>query len=358
MQKFVNSYLSFVKKMVPKEDLAPSVGLDIGVSSCKLVEISKKGNSYELVNWAIEPIRGTDVAGSVRAVLAKASRPPKAPYTAIFGKGTLIRCVSMPRMPLDEVRKSMHIEADKYFPFAKDQIYTDCYILDKEGQDKKMSVLLAAAKKELIEARIKLLTDMGLHADWISLNPVAVGNVFYAGNAGVADTGTSVKDADQAAVAVLDIGETVSSLTVILGRLPRFSRDIFIGGHDLTKRVMHAFNLNAKEAEQLKFDPKDKLSEVVNACDASLLNLITEMRLSFDYFTTENNMHINKLYLSGGTSLLDGIVDYFAKNIDIPVEKWSPLSGVSVPGNLQNDEFKKNASRLGVALGLALYQYD
>lgn len=354
MQKFVDSYLSFVKKMVPKDDLVPSVGLDIGVSSCKLVEITKKGGSFELVNWAIEPIRGVDPTVAVKAVLAKVSRPAKAPFTAVFGKGTLIRCVSMPRMPLEEARKSLNIEADKYFPFARDQIYTDCYILDKDGQDKKMPVLLAAAKKELIDARIKLMSDAGFHAEWISLNPVALGNVFYA----TSSPATSAKDAAPQAIAVLDIGETVTSLTVILDRLPRFSRDIFIGGTDLTKRVMHAFNLNAQDAEKLKFDPKEKLNDVINACDASLLNLMTEMRLSFDYFTTENNLHISKLYLSGGTSLLEGIVDYFSKNIDIPVEKWDPLAGISVPANLQSADLKKNASRLGVALGLALYQYD
>ncbi len=350
MQKFVDNYLAFIKKFVPKEEGLSSIGLDIGLNSCKLVEVIKKGASFELITWAIEPIREGNAANAVKAVLAKASKPNKTPYTAVFGKGTLIRCVTMPRMPLEEVRKSLNIEADKYFPFAKDQIYTDCYLLDGEGQDKKMSVLLAAAKKEIVDARIKLLTDAGLHADFISLNPIAIGNVFYA-------FPNEVKK-EAGAVAVLDIGETVSNLTVIADRLPRFSRDIFIGSQDLTRRIMHAFNVNSQEAEKIKNDPKEKAAEMLNACETSLMNLITEMRLSFDYFTTENNRHIDKLYLSGGASLLEGITDYFTKNIEIPVEKWDPLAGLAVPENFKNDDLKKNSSRLGVALGLALYQYD
>jgi len=359
MKRALENYLTFVKCVIPKEELSTAVGLDIGVSSCKLVEIVKKGNSFELVNWVIEPIKENDVVTSVKSILTKVSQPTKSPITAVFGKGTLIRCVTVPRMPLEEVKKSLNIEADKYFPFAKDQIYTDSYILDQESQDKKMSVLIAAAKREIIEGRIKLLNDLGLHADFISLNPIAIGNVFYVFNEPTADKKKNIpKEEGSTAIAVLDIGETVSSLTVILGRLPRFARDIFMGGQDLTKRIMHAFGINPQEAEQIKTHPQEKLNEVINASDASLMNLITEMRLSFDYFTTEYNFHISKLYLSGGTSLLEGVTDYFSKNIDIPVEQWNPLAYVNIPSPLVGHELTKNASRLGVALGLALNHYD
>lgn len=355
-KKILEQYLSLVKKLLPDKEGISSVGIDIGFHSCKMVEIAKAGNTFQLNSFAIEPVINANMAEAIKAVLAKTKKSTRSPYTSVFGKGTLIRCVTMPRMPLEDLKKSLAIEADKYFPFAQDQIYTDCYILDDSGEDKKMPVLVAASKKEIVDARIKLLTDLGLQVDFITLNPIAIANVLYVlgGAAEKKDPGSQ----PQPVAAILDMGETVSSLTILVGRLPRFTRDIFLGGQDLNKRISNALGVSAQEAEKLKFDPQDKLTDVLNACDSSLTNLISEMRLSFDYFTTESNLHINKLLLTGGASMLEGIRDYFAKNLDIPVENLDPLSTFQASEDIPKEELKKNSMRLSVALGLALYHYD
>ncbi len=349
-KKLLEQYLSLVKKLLPEREGTFSTGIDIGFHSCKMVEISKAGNTFQLNSFAIEPVLNGNMAEAVKAVLTKVRKNTRSPYTSVFGKGTLIRCVTMPRLPIDDLRKSLAIEADKYFPFAQDQIYTDCYILDESGKDKKIPVLVAASKKEIIDARIKLLTDLGLQVDFITLNPIAIANVLYA-------LGGSTP-ASSEVVAILDMGETVSNLTILVGRLPRFTRDIFLGGQDLNKRISNALGINVQDAEQLKRQPQDKLTDVLNACDSSLTNLISEMRLSFDYFTTESNQPISKLLLTGGSSMLEGMRDFLAKNLDIPVEHLDPLSTFQVSEEISQEELKKSAMRLSVALGLALYHYD
>ncbi len=357
MNQFLDQYLSFVRKLLPQnESGATSIGLDIEASSCRMVELIKRGNSFEIVQWASQVIENGDTAEAIRSLLGKTKHPSRNPVSTVQGKGTLIRCVSMPRMPVEDLRKSLSLEADKYFPFAQDQVYTDCYILDPDSPDKKMNVLVAASKKDIVDSRVKLLSSVGLQADYITLNPVAIANVIHT-------LGTEVLAAHKnsegdSGLAVLHLGEGLSNLVIFSGRNPKFNRDVFIGSQDLVKRVSNALRISIPDAENLLGDPKDKLPEVWIACESSLMNLISEMRLSFDYFTTEYNAHIKTLVLTGSVTAVPGFVDYFAKNLDIKVETWNPFSGLKIADGVSKDELFKNANRLWGALGSALCQYD
>ena len=93
---------------------------------------------------------------------------------------------------------------------------------------------------------------------------------------------------------------------------------------------------------------------MLGACESTLNNLINEVRLSFDYFTTEHNFHISKIVLTGGSSMLRGIVGFFEKNLDIPVELWNPVAPLKLAPTISVEELNKNSNRLAVALGLAL----
>lgn len=355
MSEFLNRYFRTIKKLVPESKPQSQVGVDIGVNSCKMVELKSTGGSTnELVGWAIEPVVGGDKAKAINAAVEKLTLPCISPSTAVSGKGTLIRYVDLARMTLDDLRKSFAIEADKYFPFPIDQIYTDCYILDPKSKDSKMSVLVAAAKKELIDERIKLLTGLGLQASFIGLNSTAMANVFNV--IGFKKEGAvEGEQKDPESVALLDLGEEVSDLTILVDNIPRFTRDIFMGGRDFTKSISNALSVNFEEAEKLKCQPDDKREEVRKAIESVVLNLLSEVRLSFDYFVTERNTHISQLLLIGGSAMVDGLPEAFSKYLEIPVERWNPIATLNVSPEVDGDELKKNAGRLAVALGLALY---
>jgi len=359
MSKIVENYLASIKKIIPEKNLGSSVGIDISEGNCKVVEIAKQGESYELVNWAIEHMKGTDPKPAVNSILENIKTPAKTFFTAVHGKGTLIRYIEMPKMSNDELKKSLAMEADKYFPFTKEQIYTDCHILNPKGKGNKMFVLVAAAKRELIDQRVKLLNDLDLPADFIGVNPIALANAFNVlGQKGKGKKEDSDEDEKDSAVAMIDMGEAVSSLLISVDDSPRFTRDIHIGGKELTQRIGNALGVSKEEAEKIKRDPKDRSEEVLNATESVLLNLINEMRLSFDYFTTEYNCHISRLTLTGGASLMQGCVEFLSQHLDIPVEKWEVMEAIKLGPNVSAEEFSKNANKLGVALGLALYQYS
>ena len=357
MHPLLEKYFQIIHSFIPNKKEESSIGLDIGSGECKLVELIRRSESYELLSWAIEPIINGNVSGAVQKILSKLHNPTKNVYTSVFGKGTLIRHIEMPRMSLEELKGSFDIEADKYFPFAQDQIYTDCYILDPQGKSKQMPILVAAAKRELIDQRIKLLTELGLQIEFIGINPIAVANALN-----VLDYKSEIPEkpaegGKKTAIAIFDMGESVSNLTLMVNRLPVFTRDIFLGGREFTKRISNALGVTIEEAEKVKHQPGDKLPQVLNVCEPALMNMVQELRLSFDYFSTEKNCEITALLLTGGGSMLQGIEDLFEKNLDIKAKLWNLTAPLTISPKVSSPELNRNACKLGVALGLSLYHY-
>ena len=349
MHSFRDRYFGLIRQWIPSQAEGSSVGLDIGAGDCKFVQIQKSGDSFQLLNWGIEPLVQEDTEATFKKVLERLNPPYKSICTSVFGKGTLIRYIEMPRMSPEELRKSFAIEADKYFPFAQDQIYTDCFILDPQSKDRQMSVMAAAAKKELIYGRLKLLNKLGIQTDFIGINPVALANGLHV---------LGAREEQCPVVALFDMGESVSNLTILVDQLPRFTRDIFIGGRDFTKRIGNALGLSFPEAENLKKEPAQRSEDVLNACESAIMNMIQELRLSFDYFTTERNREINKLLLTGGASMLEGVAEIFKKTLDIQTGIWDPVDSLKIPPELSVETMGKKSLKLGVAVGLALYPYD
>ncbi len=354
MKKFWEQYIDFVKRYIPEPQVKSCVGLDIGASSCKMVALKPKGSSYELLGWAIEPVKNNDVESAVRKVVSRCPDAGVAPVSALSGKGTLIRYVDMPRLSKEELRKSFAYEADKYLPFSMLDIYADCFILDHHLAGSKMFVMIAAAKKELVDQRVKLCSQLGIHPGVITLDPLALINVYQ--NFGAVHKVEKGLNSERNGVAILDMGDRVTTLNILVGDMPRFSRDISWGGSDVVKTIIRSLNVTPEEAEKLKVDPGERKAETLEAVESAFANLIAELRMSFDYFLTENNVSISVLLLTGGVSLFWGLQEVFKDSFDIQVELWDPFKDLELAPEVSRDELLKVSGQLGVALGLALYQ--
>jgi type IV pilus assembly protein PilM len=150
----------------------------------------------------------------------------------------------------------------------------------------------------------------------------------------------------------------MSSLTIIESKVPLFSRDIYIGGHELTKRISNALGIEYKDAVAYKLDPKDKKEEVLSACESALSNLIQELRLSFDYFASECNLEVEQLVLVGGSAKLTGLVELATTHLEVETIIWNPFNKLDVGEGCDNKNLKEDISKYAVAIGLALYDYD
>ncbi|MBF0570772.1 MAG: type IV pilus assembly protein PilM [Candidatus Omnitrophica bacterium] len=345
-KKLFDQYLLLVNRFVPKPQAGPVIGIDIGTSSIKAVELGQVAGGLEIRHWAIEPLVGTDTKSALKKISDRLHLNSQLLVSSVFGKGTLIRYVDLPRMSLEDLRKAYIFDLDKYFPFDPKSIYTDCAILDPEGKDKKMSVLLAAVKREIVDERLKLFREAGLDLSRVMINSIATANAF-------SSLGPKV-NASGKAKAVLDIGGSTSCIMIFKDFSPRFTRDIFVGSQELTRKIANALAVDALQAESIKRQPGEKLAQVIEACEMPINNLITEIRLSMDYFMTEKNIQVDELFLGGGGSLLKGIEGVFEKNLGMPVKIWNPLVNARLKSPAASGEIQTYAAQFGVALGLGL----
>ncbi|MBF0594212.1 MAG: type IV pilus assembly protein PilM [Candidatus Omnitrophica bacterium] len=361
MSNIVNNYLKIIRKVFPVNAKSSVVGLDIGPSSCKAVELVCRNGGYELLRWMVEPVVGTDdkaLSAALGKILSAFGLQAKARplITSVSGKGTLIRYVDMPKMSQMDLRRAFAIESDKYFPFPRDTVYTDCHILSTFDGNRKMSVLVAAVKKDLVESRMKVLKEAGLDSSTVTLNPVAVANAFATfppdGFLGGAEA-QSFK-----ACAVVDIGETGTNLMIIFAGSPRFNRDIFIGAQEIYKRAANLLGVPQDEVRGLLAYGKPVNETLQKGVSAVMADLISEIRLSFDYFITEKNLAVTQIFLTGDGACIAGVEPAFRQGIDIPVAVWDPFEKMAAASPAVKEGLKPHGSSLIGALGMALNEYD
>jgi type IV pilus assembly protein PilM len=356
MHPLIDSYFKFIKQQILTSGDDGVIGIDLTPTTCRAVELRQKKSGFELVRWCVEPVDGTDEKGALARLLEKMGPSVRSipVVVGVSGKGTLIRHIDMPRMTSADLKRSFPLEADKYFPFPKETVYTDCFILDPQGSDKKMPVLVAAVKKDIIDARMKLFKEFDIDPQAVTIASIAVANTFMA----FPPPACSAADLGGKAVAMVDVGDTLTSLMIISDGMPRFTRDIFMGIADVTRRVANLTGLSLPQARALCLsnDSKEHAEDIQKSVEAVFANLVNELKVSFDYFSTEKKLPIGRVCLVGDGAHVQGAEAVFAANFNIPLVAWEPA--LMLPGGADREGFVKEGRRMTTAIGLALGEYD
>jgi len=322
-----------------------SIGLDIGTQAIKAVKLKVSGNSFELVAFDLEEgqLDPTDV-------LKKIKHAQNADFVNISfcGSNTVIRYVNFLRMSKIELRQALKFEAQKHIPFSLEEVYLDAEILKDDLPENKMLVLIAALKKEGTLQRFKSLGNAGLRIGNVQLDSLALINAFnfnYPKN----------EIPENKSACLLNIGSTISNVNIIDQSVARLSRDIHSGGATFTKKFMDTFSIDFKAAEELKFKANPEYaSKIKIGVESVLTNLALEIRTSFDYYESQNNSSVVKIFLSGGGSQISGLKEMLASSLGIEVEYWDPFKQIKVNDKLDLTKLKQLASQFNVAVGLAI----
>ena len=328
---------------MPKEKF--SVGLDIGTHSIKLVKLRSVKDESELSAFALEPLE-PNLAESLKRI--KQSQGLESVNISVSGPATLLRYVNFPRMSEEEMLKALRFEAQKHIPFPISEINLDGSILKDDLGDNKMLLLIAAVKKEFVKERLKLLEEAGLRANIIDIDSVALINAFNFSY-------EPDDDLKHKAVALVNIGASMTNLNIIEAGLPRLSRDIQASGNNFTQKIADTLGMDFKSAESLKLNPdKEKAGKVAAALEAALSNLAGEIRTSFDYYESQSASTVAKIFLSGGSGSFSGLKDILANLLGIEVLYWDPFKKIILSTDLDAQKVKAHSVQLCVAAGLAL----
>lgn len=285
------------------------IGLDIGDLSVKAVELNKTGNLFTLTNFRIqERQKGGPLAEALRNIFEKKGFDSKKIGISLSGPMVVARLAELPLMSEEELKGAVRFEAERYIPFAIDEAVLDYQVISKNADTKKNTILLAAAKADLVKGYVAAASQNGLAVKVADIDGIALTNAFL--NA-MPDEGRG------AAACLLNCADTYLNMSVVYQSVPFVLRDI-------------------------------------NSLDGDLDKLAKEVNLSLGYFENQFAKGVDKIYLSGSSSILSGLKETLAESLDAKVELWDPLSHIKIGEKVSTQSLEAAKKSLAVAIGIAL----
>ncbi len=326
------------------------VGLDIGTRLIKALELSSENEISRITKINLAEIALPATPENTAKALAKLSESFK-PATnevsiSLSAPAAIVRFITMPNMKENDLMNSLNFEAEKYIPFNINEVFIDACILDAAADDKnQMRVLLAAAKKNIVNSTLEMLKQSGFSVSLIDIDSFACFNAFCKSN-GPSDESRST--------VLLNIGHTHTNVVIARGTKPFFTRDIQIAGADMAKAISQAFRIEEKDSDKFIFDPGEKSDQVIEAVRPVLRSLADELRLSFGYYENQYGKGVDEIYVSGGVSRFPGILNSLEESFETKVSTWNPLSKFEKGPEIDAGLTEKAGVQFGVAAGLAI----
>lgn len=351
------------------------VGVDIGETSIKMAEVSKKGNGYQLINFGIYPLPKGEVDGeflrdSATLSAGISSLIPVIPgnnpkiATCIAGQNVFIRYITLPQMSQKEMAEAVTIEAETLFPVPINELSVDFLKIGEVKEDgiNKEEIMVVAARKNHVEQLGRVITDAGVKPAVVDIESLALLRT-------VNEVLNRKEKADT--IAVIDIGTSSATVSVFKGQALRFTRMLPFGGFRLTKVLMDNYSLTYSEAEatkkimNLSGDETTGLNVLLHQktelITAHLENLIVEIRRSIEFYESRyRGEEISRLAVSGGVAQMPGLAEYVQDSIHLPVDIINPIGKVAVAQEIyaRKKEIEEAGTSLAVVIGLALSEVN
>ncbi len=338
------------------------VGLDIGSSAIKLVEVKaggKAGAEYQLMNIGLEPLAPEAIvdgaimdSGSVIDAIQrlfttlKVKNPGVA--TNVAGNAVIVKKISLPQMSPEELAESIHWEAEQYIPFDIQDVALDYEVVEGGGTGGNMDVVLVAVKKDKISDHTSVITQAGKSPQVVDVDVFALQNC-YEINYGV-DPGR--------VIALLNIGAALMNINIFKNSTSIFNRDIAIGGNQYTDAIQKEMNLSFDQAEAVKRSGRAEGAggaSVQSVLQAVSENVALEVQKTLDFFKAMSSEdRIDRIFLSGGASRTIGLRELLADRFEAGIEFLNPFNNVTYnPRDFDPDYINEIAPSAAIAVGLA-----
>ena len=309
------------------------IGLDIGSSSIKLVELREGKNGYHLQHLAIsslppEAIVDGALMDSVTIIdtirdLVTSTTKTREVVTSVSGHSVIVKKITLPFMTETELEESIQWEAERHIPFDINDVNIDFQILGYGSENPDMmDVILVAAKKDIINDYVSVIMEAGLNPVVVDIDAFALENML----------GINYDIEKDEIVAIANVGASVTNINILKNNISAFTRDVFKGGNQITEEIQRQLHVDYEEAEKIKVGQKgdSKLRGSSKRYSNPPRNrLAVEIGNSLDFFqSTSTYQKISKLYLSGGGSKIKDFDVILQQQIGIPVEIANPFKRI------------------------------
>lgn len=337
-----------------------TIGLDIGSSHLKVVQLKERKGSYELAALDILPlppeliVEGS-IIDSLRLVeilkefIKKSKVKTKNTVLGIAGHASvIIRRITVPEMSEEELTESIKFEAEQYVPFDVEDVNIDFQIFGPTDEPGQMEVLLVAVKKDVINEYVSVAKEAGLKPVIVDVNAFALGNMYE----------VNYPMEPDANAAVVNIGASTLNLVVVKNSLSVFTRDSAVGSNTITEAIQKEFGVSAENAEKLKrgqsvegVDAERFRSALPTICE----ELVEEINRSIDFYRSSTFQEdVAEVLISGGGGMLPGLSELLAERLGTRVSVAEPFRSIKVPKKFDQSYIDEIGPMAAVAVGLAV----
>jgi len=342
------------------------LGIDISSTSVKLLELSRSGNRYRVEAYAVEPLPPNavvekniveleGVGQALQRVVARAKVSVKQAAVAVSGSAVITKSIEMESgLSDDELENQLKIEADQYIPYPLEEVAIDFEVQGPAARTPgRVEVLLAACRKENVEIREAALALAGLTAKVVDVEAYALERSYgllapmLAGAQG------------ELTVAVVDIGATMTTLSVLHNGRTIYTREQLFGGRQLTEEIQRRYGLSVEEAGLAKKQgglPDDYDSEVLQPFKEAVVQQVSR---SLQFFFAAGQFHdVDYILLAGGTASLPGLDRLIQQKIGTQTLVANPFADMSLSNKVNAGALASDAPALMIACGLAMRSFD
>ncbi len=336
-----------------------TIGLDVGSGLVKIAVMDHSGRTPELIRVAIVPLLADAivegevmdpgiVADAIRAAFDAAGNPKGVIVAAVGGRDVIVKKILIERVKEQEARQLMRFEAEQHVPFDMASVQMDFQILDPEDDTPEMSVLLVAAKQDLVASRMQLLADAGITPDIVDVDAFALHNAFEVNH----------PEGMNGVVTLVNVGHEVTNVNILDDGVPILTRDIPLGTRRFREDLQRDRGLGSDDAATLLegFDRSPHLDAVIESRGEELASGI-ERAIAFLASSARSANQVGVVFLSGGGARIPGLIDWLGQRLRLRVVLANPLANVTVrEGALDLLVMDEVAPLLMLPIGLALRQ--
>lgn len=337
------------------------VGIDIGTSAVKVLQLRESGRGYSLVSWGMAPLPpetivegaimdASQVTAAISQIFVENKIKAKDVVTAVSGNAVIVRKIKVPKMSEEELADTIQWEAEQHIPFSIEDVNIDFQVIDPgppEGGE--MDVLLVAVKRDIINDYQNIIAAAGLSVVVVDVDVFALENAYE----------INYEVSRDEVVALVNVGAAVTNINIIKGGFSALTRDVPKGGNHYTEAIQKDLGLSFESAEALKMGGTvagHSFEEVRPIIDTISNEIAVEIHRSFDFFYSNyQDQTISKIMLSGGCARLPGLAEVLKQRLGVEVEIANPFRNVTVDPKLFDPEYLDHIAPLcAIPVGLAL----
>jgi type IV pilus assembly protein PilM len=338
------------------------VGVDIGTSSVKVVQVRETGKGVQLLKYGSEPLPPQSLvdghvmnSGAVVDALRKLFKDLRISHKeialSIAGNSVIIKKLNLPLMKREELEEQIQWEAEQHIPYDISEVEIDYNVLGENADAGQMDVLLVAAKKEQIQDILEVAKEAKLRPLVVDIAAFVLQNTYelnYGFNPGET-------------IALINVGAEVTTVNIVHGNMPQFTRDISNGGNSITEEIQKQLQVSFDEAEAYKAGGELHSHEVVpqevNGIITGVVDALAgEIQRSLDfYMATTNRGEVERIFVTGGTAKIPYLRVAVERRSRMPVELMDPFRRVHFDDRqFRPDALRSQAPQATIGLGLAL----